>query len=425
MPTVDVGHVYVTEAKDVATVTVDGARCPSEYVPIAVQSAEAGCSSENMLIADQLVEAEHVNETVDQYDEAENVNETVILTDGSRRGKIPAFSPNEWDEEIIGVGQQFQSGEAFRAALFKYAFAKRFNYKFIKNHNTQMSVVCAVKGCCWKLTAHSWKGSGPLRVKQFVDSHRHSKQDDIDWKPALNAKMILELVGKKIASSPNYSAKEIRKDIESKYNLNLPYHMVPVLEFMKAHQEMVAELLVSRKRDVASWKGPVGDKIELKIKENLCKSQYVVTRRLSESMYEFRLESSVGVVDLSSRTCTCLEWQMIGIPCEHACGVMQEANLDVNSCVETWYRKETQEAIYAEVMNALPPEDTASLDEVSDSRCCAPLDVSPACNTTNRKRIRRQPEPESMKRAFTCSDCNKKGHNRRSCEKRMKSWMLL
>ncbi|KAK6942929.1 MULE transposase domain [Dillenia turbinata] len=653
----DVGHVYVTEAKEVANVAVASARC----------------SSQNESTADQCVQAEHAVETVDQCVEAEHESETMFLTDGSACSPRLALSSKEWDEEIMGAGQKFDSAEAFRMALCKYAFAKRFNYKFVRNHHTQMSVVCAVDGCCWKLTAYSsGKGSSSLTIRKFVDSHNHPKQDESNFKSTMKPKFILELVGEKITSSPNYLPREICKDIESAFDVKLSYQQswrtkekarlaifgktedsyklvphlcqrlinvmpgtvatwtavdsrfrqlfvsyncsirgflhacrpllfvddfelskpsrgvllsvsaldandnafplaygvinsddnpdcvwfferlksiigdcdvliitdrkqsllsglnqvfgsennsycfrsikadfskffrqfhlgtngdntaltllddiafarldetydkalktmrkfnkdmydwvlannpelwanslikkkrwdkmnsdltepfnswvlkncqVPVLEFIKAHGDVLAELLVSRQRDVASWKSPVGDKIEQKINENLRKSEGLLATQLSEFVYEFTFQSSTGFVDLSSRACTCLEWQMTGIPCQHACRVLEGANLDVYSYVEKCYYKETQEAIYAELMSILPVDDMA-LGEVPDSECGAPFDLlppAPITKRTGRPKLKPVSPHVTGKRPLCCSLCNESGHNRATCKKR-------
>ena len=115
----------------------------------------------------------------------------------------------------------------------------------------------------------------------------------------------------------------------------------PILEFMKAHKCKLSNLLLGRQRDVMTWKSPVGYKIEQKIRENMYKAQSLVGSQVSEFVFEFELQSYKFEVDLSRMDCTCLEWQMIGIPCLHACSALQHANRDVYEFVEKWYHRNT------------------------------------------------------------------------------------
>ncbi|RVW12449.1 hypothetical protein CK203_110436 [Vitis vinifera] len=58
-------------------------------------------------------------------------------------------------------------------------------------------------------------------------------------------------------------------------------------------------------------------------------------------------------VDMRQHTCTCLAWQMSGIPCEHACAMIQKMNQDVYEFVDDWYHLFKQEMVYSGTLHPL------------------------------------------------------------------------
>jgi len=52
------------------------------------------------------------------------------------------------------------------------------------------------------------------------------------------------------------------------------------------------------------------------------------------------------VVKLGQQTCTCMQWQMLGLPCCHALTVIAKVNVWVYYYVHPIYMSTTQEVIY-------------------------------------------------------------------------------
>lgn len=46
-------------------------------------------------------------------------------------------------------------------------------------------------------------------------------------------------------------------------------------------------------------------------------------------------------VYLYGQTCTCLVWQMSGIPCDHACATIRRIYGDFSKYVDDWYKLKT------------------------------------------------------------------------------------
>ena len=137
---------------------------------------------------------------------------------------------------------------------------------------------------------------------------------------------------------------------------------------------------------------------------------------ISNTKYEVvePVSEEKGVVDLHERTCSCLKWDVSGLPCGHLMRVLEHKKF--NDCSElaikafhTDYYRET----YAEDVNPLPsPADWLYPEE--DLIICNPpiMDKRQPGRPKSTKRIPSQGEEPIIKR---CCRCNTIGHNRTTC----------
>lgn len=202
--------------------------------------------------------------------------------------------------------------------------------------------------------------------------------------------------------------------------------MLLVPKMMEAHCKRLSEILVNKKNELGNWKFSFGPKIVDKVCENQKVGHDLVATCQSVAEFEVQ-EQRLGkvLVNLKFSTCTCLEWQMTGIPCPHACRAIALAHFDVYEWVAAWYKKEVQELIYAEAMC-----------DVSNLELCCPNEVdtdgfpkeesgdvvlSPRPPIIKKRpgRPRKnpiKPEVRRVKCDIRCSRCNGVGHNRKTCK---------
>ena len=62
-------------------------------------------------------------------------------------------STGPWDSITMDVGQEFENVRTFHDDLCKYAFAKGFRYRFIKNEHTCATAKCIKENCSWRISA--------------------------------------------------------------------------------------------------------------------------------------------------------------------------------------------------------------------------------------------------------------------------------
>ncbi|XP_022156658.1 uncharacterized protein LOC111023507 [Momordica charantia] len=55
-----------------------------------------------------------------------------------------------------------------------------------------------------------------------------------------------------------------------------------------------------------------------------------------------------GTVDLNARTCTCMEFQYMGIPCSHAIVAVRHKNINCHTLIDPYYSVDSLIGTYAE-----------------------------------------------------------------------------
>ncbi|CAM8922453.1 unnamed protein product [Rhodiola kirilowii] len=210
-------------------------------------------------------------------------------------------------------------------------------------------------------------------------------------------------------------------DFDCSYNFiswMLNESCMPLLEFMKIHQHKLAELMLTRKAEIPTWEFNIGDKLEMKLRENISRAAGLMISQISEFTFQTCSET-IHDVDMATRSCSCLEWQMTGIPCPHACSVLQLAKLEVYDYVEKYFHREAQETIYAEVMPLLDTDDIPKPHQINslytdDSLYL--LTPTSAKRAAGRPRAKPAEPRKWIKSTNSCSLCLQAGHNKKTCK---------
>ncbi|XP_042478455.1 uncharacterized protein LOC122059620 isoform X2 [Macadamia integrifolia] len=196
---------------------------------------------------------------------------------------------------------------------------------------------------------------------------------------------------------------------------------LPIMGFVNLIRLKIADFMCGKRTETAAWEIPVGCRIDDKLKGNIEKSQGYGVHYFSDSKFEVCVLPNKYVVDLHNRSCTCREWDMIGLPCEHACAALRSINADVYQYVEAFYLKETQQAIYSEQMHPVPIHEIpvgATTDGNSDEGSSTGLGLRPPSvrRLPGRPKGKQVKPDHGDKRPLHCAHCKEVGHNRRKCK---------
>ncbi|XP_060959397.1 uncharacterized protein LOC133030617 [Cannabis sativa] len=132
-----------------------------------------------------------------------------------------------------------------------------------------------------------------------------------------------------------------------------------------------------------------------------------------------------GDVNLVERTCTCRLFQMLKIPCPHACAAAVSQNVSVYTLCSPYYTKETWKKTYDATINIVGEEDEWVLPEhIKNIRIGVPVEKKPVgrprkSNAGRRPTKRRPSSGQVVVEPRHCSLCHGSGHNRATCKARV------
>ncbi|XP_023750123.2 uncharacterized protein LOC111898448 [Lactuca sativa] len=128
----------------------------------------------------------------------------------------------QWQNNITGVGQRFNTVTDFRDALRKYSIAHQFAYKYKKNDSHRVTVRCKSDGCPWRIHASRLSTTQLICIKKMNPTHtcegsivKTGHQATRSW--------VAGVIKEKLKVSPNYKPKDIVTDIKEQYGVQLNY----------------------------------------------------------------------------------------------------------------------------------------------------------------------------------------------------------
>ncbi|XP_077221933.1 uncharacterized protein LOC143855745 [Tasmannia lanceolata] len=133
--------------------------------------------------------------------------------------------------------------------------------------------------------------------------------------------------------------------------------------------------------------------------------------RVGVHEFEVRSRDHHDVVDLLQQTCTCREFQTLGLPCRHAMAAIAITDFDEYDYCQKWFRIEMYRETYAEVLH--PTVDRTQLEVPPE-----PLNIvlpPIAKRPPRRPRTRRSDRELQSGMHRKCTICEKLGHNKRTC----------
>ncbi|KAK9037511.1 hypothetical protein V6N11_022420 [Hibiscus sabdariffa] len=87
------------------------------------------------------------------------------------RKTTKVFFDSSTSEPRFELGMIFENGNQFKDALYAYAVAHRFDFKFVCNRKEKVRVVCKGKGCPFVVHASWDKSDSCFKVKTLVTDH--------------------------------------------------------------------------------------------------------------------------------------------------------------------------------------------------------------------------------------------------------------
>ncbi|XP_024004844.1 uncharacterized protein LOC112081996 [Eutrema salsugineum] len=121
--------------------------------------------------------------------------------------------------------------------------------------------------------------------------------------------------------------------------------LVPMLETI-AKLAMVR--IAKRSAKAINHQGICTSYVSKYLAELLEDASKCIVQPSTNMQYYLRLHGCAYRVDLTARTCSCRRWQITGIPCEHAYGVMIKKGIEAQHYVCHWFRTEMWRDTYTD-----------------------------------------------------------------------------
>ena len=135
-----------------------------------------------------------------------------------------------------------------------------------------------------------------------------------------------------------------------------------IYNFIMGHMAKLGAMLVKQKAESTTWEGSIRPKIKKNVILNITKSMAYPVNPLTNGVFRVFIGKSIFNVDIMNRTCSCKDWKMLGIPCEHACAALLSTSQNIFCFVEDYFNFPNQELIYFGSFSCIETHDMPRVD---------------------------------------------------------------
>lgn len=147
-------------------------------------------------------------------------------------------------------------------------------------------------------------------------------------------------------------------------------------------------------------------------------SSYQVVRS-DEVEFEVISAERSEIVNIGTRSCSCRNWQLYGIPCSHAAAALLSCRKDIYAFTEKFFTVSHYREAYLEIIHPLP----SKIEWQTDARPSL-KDDTPVVRPPKSRRAPGRPEKKKIciedlnreKHTVHCSQCNQTGHYKTTCK---------
>ncbi|XP_059591129.1 uncharacterized protein LOC109121789 [Vitis vinifera] len=124
-----------------------------------------------------------------------------------------------------------------------------------------------------------------------------------------------------------------------------------IYTLLMMHMDKLVAMLDTHMRGTDKWKSVVGPKTEENLMSNITRSAPITVMPYLGGTFKVFTGEVYLVVDMQQHKCTCLTWQMSGLPCPHVCAVIRTLRHDVYDYIDPCFKVSTQQLIYSGQFN--------------------------------------------------------------------------
>ncbi|KAG6398989.1 hypothetical protein SASPL_140461 [Salvia splendens] len=199
----------------------------------------------------------------------------------------------------------------------------------------------------------------------------------------------------------------------------------PIISMLEDIRVQVMRRLYAKRKFCTTWICVVGPRPMQKLERNKelsFKWQMVWNGDEGYEVSNVYDQDNRHIVNLKSSSCTCREWELTGIPCQHAVCVLHSEGLEPENFVAHWYIESTY--LKANQFMIQPVRGKILWAETGKEEIAPPAHRK----LPGRPKVRRKKDKNEIQKAgklsrkgriMTCKICKQPGHNIRRCPQKM------
>ncbi|KAG6407872.1 hypothetical protein SASPL_130872 [Salvia splendens] len=374
---------------------------------------------------------------------------------------------------VFCCGMIFQNVQECRDALAKYAIMKGLQIHYIKNDQVRVRAECMEK-CPWKFLASKNSHNNDFVVKTYVPNHKCYRKNTNHM---ATSKSLSKVLKDRLLATPFIKYRDLKNLCKTEQKLkisltqarNIRKRTTPKCDSVDNNMaetfngwilDARCKPIISMLEDirvqfvsctVKGWSQKFRCSLVYRIyifeglsvhdttpwtlyKKMSSKDEYgTITQTLikwqmvwnGDEGYEVSNvydQDNRHIVNLKSSSCTCREWELTGIPCQHAVCVLHSEGLEPENFVAHWYIESTYLKAYQFMIQ--PVRGKILWAETGKEEIAPPAHRK----LPGRPKVRRKKDKNEIQKAgkqsrkgriMTCKICKQHGHYIRRCPQKM------
>ncbi|XP_020262981.1 uncharacterized protein LOC109838960 [Asparagus officinalis] len=141
--------------------------------------------------------------------------------------------------------------------------------------------------------------------------------------------------------------------------------MLRILQMVKHIRKQIMVRMSNRRLLGDKWAGYLCPQAEMVLKENIEKGRPLDVKQATADIFEVQAHKTTRV-DLEKKTCTCRAWDVMRIPCKHACAVISYMKRDIYQYCDWFMSIEAFKKSYDPILYPIPDYEKRSVprDEI-------------------------------------------------------------
>ncbi|XP_055801497.1 uncharacterized protein LOC129870680 [Solanum dulcamara] len=185
---------------------------------------------------------------------------------------------------------------------------------------------------------------------------------------------------------------------------------LPIIQVIKRiHCKLTEEFELRRSRS-STWSSTLSPSAEKRIMDGRIHASTYQVLRSDEVEFEVISAERSDIVNTSTRSCSCRDWQLYRIPCSHAIAALISCKKDVYAFTEKYFTAASYRESYSKEVHPIPDK-----LEWSRTRLVRPPKFRRPPGRPEKKRLCVE-DLNREKHTVHCSKCNQTGHYKTTCK---------